>query len=109
MAALVFCIKKASPTTLYAATWSQHTSLPFLTSLDVPIIWPLCADPFAHHKATIRPSIVRTYNAKDPPDLLLKGLAENGGYLLSHGWAVPSARAGLTSLFGMGRGGTPPL
>ena len=23
--------------------------------------------------------------------------------------AVPSARAGLTSLFGMGRGGTPPL
>ena len=34
---------------------------------------------------------------------------KNGGYLLSHGCAVPSARAGLTSLFGMGRGGTPPL
>ena len=36
-------------------------------------------------------------------------LHKNGGYLLSHGCAVPSARAGLTSLFGMGRGGTPPL
>ena len=34
---------------------------------------------------------------------------ESGGYLLSHGCAVPSAQAGLTSLFGMGRGGTPPL
>ena len=34
---------------------------------------------------------------------------KDGGYLLSHGCAVPSARAGLTSLFGMGRGGTPPL
>ena len=27
---------------------------------------------------------------------------------LPHSCAVPSARAGLTSLFGMGRGGTPP-
>ena len=36
-------------------------------------------------------------------------IEKNGGYLLSHGCAVPSARAGLTSLFGMGRGGTPPL
>ena len=34
---------------------------------------------------------------------------KNGGYLLSHGCAVPSARTGLTSLFGMGRGGTPTL
>ena len=31
-----------------------------------------------------------------------------GDDLLSHN-AVPSALAGLTSLFGMGRGGTPPL
>ena len=47
---------------------------------------------------------------KSPPRLLSKGfLIKNGGYLLSHGCAVPSARAGLTSLFGMGRGGTPPL
>ena len=36
-------------------------------------------------------------------------LLKNGGYLLSHGCAVPSARTGLTSLFGMGRGGTPTL
>ena len=36
-------------------------------------------------------------------------LMKNGGYLLSHGCAVPSARTGLTSLFGMGRGGTPTL
>ena len=36
-------------------------------------------------------------------------LKKDGSYLLSHGCAVPSARAGLTSLFGMGRGGTPPL
>ena len=36
-------------------------------------------------------------------------LCLSGGYLLSHArCAVPSARAGLTSLFGMGRGGTPP-
>ena len=35
--------------------------------------------------------------------------SKNGGYLLSHGCAVPSARTGLTSLFGMGRGGTPTL
>ena len=34
---------------------------------------------------------------------------ENGGYLLSHFYAVPSAQLGLTSLFGMGRGGTPTL
>ena len=34
---------------------------------------------------------------------------KNGGYLLSHSYAVPSARPGLTALFGMGRGGTPAL
>ena len=31
---------------------------------------------------------------------------KNGGYLLSHCHAVPSAWRGLTSLFGMGRGGS---
>ena len=49
---------------------------------------------------------------KEFPGQLLKKLSrleKNGGYLLSHGCAVPSARAGLTALFGMGRGGTPPL
>ena len=33
-------------------------------------------------------------------------LSKIGGYLLSHYFAVPSARSGLTSLFGMGRGGS---
>ena len=36
-------------------------------------------------------------------------LQKDGGYLLSHCYAVPSARLGLTSLFGMGRGGSPIL
>ena len=33
-------------------------------------------------------------------------LSKIGGYLLSHFYAVPSAWSGLTSLFGMGRGGS---
>jgi hypothetical protein len=37
------------------------------------------------------------------------GLSKVGSDLLSHCYAVPSALAGLTSLFGMGRGGAPPL
>ena len=36
-------------------------------------------------------------------------LLKNGGYLLSHFYAVPSTWLGLTSLFGMGRGGSPTL
>ncbi len=36
-------------------------------------------------------------------------LDKSGSGLLSHFYAVPSALAGLTSLFGMGRGGAPPL
>ncbi|CUQ51457.1 Uncharacterised protein [Bacteroides ovatus] len=34
------------------------------------------------------------------------GLKEDGGDLLFHCYAVPLALQGLTSLFGMGRGGT---
>ena len=41
-----------------------------------------------------------------PPSLTL---LKNGGVLLSHCDAVPSAPLGLTSLFGMGRGGSPTL
>ena len=53
----------------------------------------------------------RLYTAKESFGTFSKGLlfSKNGGYLLSHGCAVPSARTGLTSLFGMGRGGTPTL
>ena len=35
----------------------------------------------------------------------MKGLVKEGGDILSHGQAVPSALTGLTSLFGMERGG----
>ena len=34
---------------------------------------------------------------------------KDGGYLLFHCYAVPSTLSGLTSLFGMGRGGSPTL
>ena len=37
------------------------------------------------------------------------GLPKSGTDLLSHIAAVPSARKGLTSLFGMDRGGSPSL
>ena len=46
---------------------------------------------------------------KSPRRNIFKNSLKNGGDLLSHGYAVPSARPGLTSLFGMGRGGTPVL
>ena len=39
---------------------------------------------------------------------MFSGLLKDGGDLLSHLSAVPSALVGLTSLFGMGRGGAPP-
>ena len=34
----------------------------------------------------------------------MKGLVKKGSDILSHITAVPSAQAGLTTLFGMGRG-----
>ena len=56
------------------------------------------------------PSETPSNKKENPQAFLLKGsLFENGGYLLSHFYAVPSAWLGLTSLFGMGRGGTPTL
>ena len=50
--------------------------------------------------------IWQTNNQKKPlPEIRLKeACKEIGGDLLSRGCAVPSARLGLTSLFGMGRG-----
>ena len=45
---------------------------------------------------------------KNPDEQELIEVHKSGGYLLSHTQgALPSARLGLTSLFGMGRGGTP--
>ena len=48
---------------------------------------------------------------KEPRSLVTAGLSLEKRRLptLPHCIAVPSAQAGLTSLFGMGRGGTPPL
>jgi hypothetical protein len=46
---------------------------------------------------------LNTGNKKTPPQVT--GLIKMGGDILSHTNAVPSARTGLTSLFGMGRGG----
>ena len=45
---------------------------------------------------------------KKKPHPLAEDGAKTGGDLLSHLAAVPSALAGLTALFGMGRGGAPP-
>ncbi len=42
---------------------------------------------------------------KKSPSYFYKGPLKKGGDLLSHPVAVPSARTGLTSLFGMERGG----
>ena len=51
-----------------------------------------------------------TKHEKDPDSLLNQGLHSKKWQppTLPHCIAVPSAQAGLTSLFGMGRGGTPP-
>jgi hypothetical protein len=63
------------------------------------------------------------YNTKAGPDCSEPAFVKNkrlpfigqplsckmGGDLLSRFYAVPSARQGLTSLFGMGRGGSPAL
>ena len=54
-------------------------------------------------KKTAPHVLERTAGRKDA------NIRKNGGDLLSHGYAVPSARTGLTALFGMGRGGTPAL
>ncbi len=44
----------------------------------------------------------------EPPRALLTGAPLKMAATYSPTCAVPSALAGLTSLFGMGRGGTPP-
>ena len=54
---------------------------------------------------------VKAWNKEKHPVSLLKQGASRKKWrppTLPHCIAVPSAQAGLTSLFGMGRGGTPP-
>ena len=68
----------------------------------------------SHQMPTIRPcrakyDLVGRKNNRSPGSLLSRGFAERWRPpTLPHCIAVPSAQAGLTSLFGMGRGGTPP-
>ena len=66
---------------------------------------------YQHTRGRLNQLLSVNYKRRKPSEISLEGFLrkKNGGYLLSHGCAVPSARAGLTSLFGMGRGGTPPL
>ena len=59
----------------------------------------------------LRPRRGRGRKKKRPPAELSAGgrlVCKGRQPTLPHSCAVPSARAGLTSLFGMGRGGTPP-
>jgi hypothetical protein len=55
----------------------------------------------------------RKETRKGRSDLSQNGLSSSnsGSYLLSHtvARAVPSAQEGLTSVFGMGTGGSPPI
>ena len=94
-----------------------HRNLPALSALFPPL--PACCPLFQLFpplsaclpicpRFLLLPSCLAAIQKK-PSGIALGGLlTKNGGYLLSPGCAVPSARAGLTSLFGMGRGGTPP-
>jgi hypothetical protein len=60
---------------------------------------------FLHFHSPI--SAISTVGSKKKPQVnKYLRLSKNGGYLLSHIIAVPSTWTGLTSLFGMGRGGT---
>ena len=56
----------------------------------------------------IPPHIMFMYKKQGSPSDVVGKAPVSGGDLLSRLCAVPSARAGLTSLFGMGRGVTPP-
>ena len=60
------------------------------------------------NKASIRQGRQNSPKTRKPLHLPIQGLLseKNGDYLLSHCYAVPSAWLSLTSLFGMGRGGT---
>ena len=72
---------------------------------------------FPHQDNTILSSTGSTDNQvviyeKKPPETMSAPEASTEKRqlpTLPHCIAVPSAMAGLTSLFGMGRGGTPPL
>ena len=57
----------------------------------------------------LRPNMTHVPTKKASVTVVTKALREKGRLpTLPHCIAVPSAQVGLTSLFGMGRGGTPP-
>jgi hypothetical protein len=68
-------------------------------------------------KARERRALLMNFSPKLTGKIIIKkpvlrrtrALDKSGSGLLSHCYAVPLALAGLTSLFGMGRGGAPPL
>ena len=60
-------------------------------------------------KATLHSSLFIQMKKKSLKAFLLWGSPKRRRPTLPHCGAVPSARSGLTSLFGMGRGGTPRL
>ena len=57
-----------------------------------------------HHKRTVKSSSFLELTPKKRPDHDCERVFEEGGDILSHQMAVPSALVGITSLFGMGRG-----
>ena len=63
----------------------------------------ICQEKF---RSNNKPKIISQEKKEPQVQCELRALRENGGDLLSRGCAVPSARLCLTSLFGMGRGGT---
>ena len=62
---------------------------------------PACRQAGATNRGVSR---TRRSNKKNEPCLKRQGSLKKGDDILSHIIAVPSAQAGLTSLFGMGRG-----
>ena len=114
---LASCLSPSVPLSFPSCMLRFHRNLPALSALFPPVAR-------SSSSSRLRPPASRSALSsssscplpgleviqKKPSGIALGGLlTKNGGYLLSHGCAVPSARAGLTSLFGMGRGGTPPL
>ena len=58
-------------------------------------------------KASNRPAVAQNTSylqTKNPDSLGIRVFQKKGDDILSHITAVPSAQAGLTTLFGMGRG-----
>ena len=114
---------KRTPRVLYTPSvefWSKSGFLHWTVGSFIP--------PFVHlpdlgtlqyeHYMQIKHNVVEDKRKRKKPTQnwigflhgeLSLSLLKNGGYLLSHFYAVPSTWLGLTSLFGMGRGGSPTL